>query len=179
MTYLRDDISLVEGFIHTLQKTIQQHGDPDETDHLHAEAHVDDFIAAMKWVKYLQRRGENLSEQARDEGWKRFIDNINGVLHHVVRLAYDKYPEGLILAKIYPRKRGGSVWDPSGGTDPELFGPFENDTLNQDWTWALKAAGELELVAKLLFKHCEEVTGMMHADFMATDVAKAVEGMSL
>ncbi|PCH00005.1 C4-dicarboxylate transporter/malic acid transport protein [Penicillium occitanis (nom. inval.)] len=178
MTSIRDDISLVEGFIHTLQKTIQQHGDADETDHLRAEAHVDDFIAAMKWVKYLQRRAENLSEQARDEGWKRFIASINGVLRHVVRLAYDKYPEGLILAKMYPRKRGGSVWDPSGGTDPGLFGPFDDDdTLNQDWTWALKAAGELELVTKVLFKHCEEVAGMMYADFMATDMATALEGM--
>lgn len=174
------DISLVERFIHSLQKTIQQYGDPDETDHLRAEAHVDDFVAAMKWVKYLNRRAENLSEQAREQGWKQFMDSVDDVLSHVLRWAYDKYPEGLIQAKMYPRKRGGSVWDPSGGTDREMFGPSDDDTtLNQDWTWALKAAGELELVTKVLFKHCEQVTGMMHADFMATDIAKALEGMSL
>lgn len=178
----RDDVSHVQGFILTLQETIQQNGDPDETDHLRAEACVDDFIAAMKWVKYLHGRAQNLSEQARDQGWKQFLHNIEGVMRHVARWAYEKYPEGLLYAKMMPRKRGGTVWDPSGGTDRALFGPFEDDNttgLQQDWTWALKAAMDLELVTKLLFKHCEEVTGMMRADFEATDMAAALEGISL
>jgi hypothetical protein len=45
----------------------------------------------------------------------------------------------------------------------------------QDWTWALKAAMELELVVKVVFKHCEQGMGMMHVDFMAA----ALEQMSL
>jgi hypothetical protein len=177
MIPLRDDISLVESFIYTVQKTIQQNGDPDETEHLQSEAHVEDFIAAMKWVKYLHGRALLLSDQARNLGWKQFLDNIDGVMIHVVRWAYEKYPEGLIYAKIY-RQRGGSVWDPSGGTDVEMLGNYEDDdsnALQQDWTWALKAANELELVTKVLFKHCEQVTGMMRVDFMAT----ALEEMSL
>jgi hypothetical protein len=176
MIPLRDDISLVEGFIYTIQNKIQENGDPDETDHLRAEAHCDDFIAAMKWVKHLHGQALLLSDEARDQGWKQFLANIEGVMHHVVRWAYEKYPEGLIYAKMF-RKRGGSVWDPSGGTDVDMFGTHDEDdsSLQQDWTWALKAAMELELVSKVLFKHCQQVTGMMHVDFMAA----ALEGMSL
>lgn len=180
MMPLRDDISLVEGFMYNLLKTIQQNGDPEETDHLRAEAHVDDFIAAMKWVKYLHGRALGLSEQARDQGWKQFLDSVNSIMVHVVRWAYENYPEGLIYAKMR-RQRGGSVWDPSVGTDREVFGIYESCRVasQQDWAWAIKAAKELELVTKMLFKHCEQVTGMMHADFMATDMATALEGMSL
>lgn len=176
----RDDAGLVQGFIYTLQKIIQQNGDPDETDHLRAEAHVGDFIAAMQWVEHLHVRAQCLSEQARDQGWKQFLDNIEGVIVRFARWAQEKYPEGLLYAKMR-RQRGGTVWDPSGGTDRAIFGPFEDDTtsLQQDWTWALKAAMELERFTKLLLKYCKEVTGMIHEDLTATDMAAALEEMSL
>ena len=170
MIPVRDDISLVEGFILTIQKTIQENGDPDDTNHLHAESYVEDFLAAMKWVKQLHGHALLLSDEARDQEWKQFLNSINDLVTHVVRWAYENYPEGLIQAKMY-RQRGGSVWDPSGITDEEIFEEDEEDSrVQQDWTWSLKAAMELKHVTKVLFQHCKQVAGMIRMDYMTTEL---------
>ncbi|EED13230.1 hypothetical protein TSTA_057250 [Talaromyces stipitatus ATCC 10500] len=148
---LREDITLVEGFVRTVLKTLRDHGDPEETEHLTAEANCDNFFAAFKWVQYLHNRASLLSEEARGQQWKQFLANVEGVLRQVARWAFEKYPEG-VLSTLMTRYQSG---------DSNFEMDIDSPDDQTDWTWALQAALELEVA-----------TEMMQVDFTATALSE-------
>lgn len=154
MASLQQDRDVADGFIKYTLKVIQANGDPDETEHLMAEESCDHFLTAIQWVMWLQCKSIFLTDGAKAGHWQQFLGEVGNGLRNAIKWAEEKYPEALAFSR-------------SCGSVEELQTKLENVQLEDvqvDWTWALNAAKDVNIITRILLELCEQISWIFHPD---------------